>query len=316
MVNSLLNPGAITSILGEIVSWDFRGHSHKESEVRDALRVSGMPVELCPDFKPRNAFKRAIQELKDERVIRMFSEDKLTVQFQFTRESKDERQINYAKEAIITLDKATGDVTCTERPDLAASAKVKLDEKMSARTPSDLHRVIERYMEERKGDLFLIRSAGGCYFVPNNHKDASDRIDSFCSLLGAEYRRFPIAAGMGGEKSVKESIGEGIEKTLAEYQQIATEFDPLAQRQCKMANLIEKVKLVKLKLEAYGLLLNESKSRLAEKTAEVEGIIRQKVLVATSQPKADEPKSDEPKAEVTTETETAQPETVEGNVAA
>jgi hypothetical protein len=93
------------------------------------------------------------------RIIRQVSEDQTTLEFQFTAEKRDGDRFAYELETMLTLEKATGKVTCA-LPGLATLAQEELDHCIAARTGADVTRIVQRLFE-RNADLFPIRDQGG-----------------------------------------------------------------------------------------------------------------------------------------------------------
>lgn len=273
-----------TNLLGEIVSWDFRGVKSTADTVRAAVLAAGLDEKtFCVEIKPAQAFKRAVAELQDERVIRKVEETATTLRFQFTREARAGEGIDYTREAILSLDKKSGLVTCEDagasavnRDDLADLSMRKIAERTFTRTTSDLHAIVSNVFETN-GDLYQIRSQGGCYFVPAAHLAASEQVAKFIDSVGGEYRRFPIPVGVGAEKSVKDSMSEGLGNLIAEYENAAESFDPAVNTELKLKNAIKRIEIAKLRIEGYSHLLAEAKDKLAADARAVEKKVREKL---------------------------------------
>lgn len=271
-----------TNLLGEIVTWDFRGVKATADTVRAAVLAAGLDENtFCVKIKPAQAFKRAVAELQDERVIRKLDDSPAELRFQFTREARGGEGIDYTREAILVLDKKAGTVSCEDGPagkrdDLADLSMQKIAERTFSRTTSDLHAIVSNVFETN-GDLYQIRSQGGCYFVPAEHLAASEQVAKFIDSVGGEYRRFPIPVGVGAEKSVKDSMSEGLGNLIAEYENAADSFDPAVNTELKLKNAIKRIEIAKLRIEGYSHLLAEAKAKLAADAKSVEAKVRAKL---------------------------------------
>lgn len=92
----------------------------------DALRESGLDETVARELAPRHAFSRACKKLARDRIIRQVSEDEAAITFQFTSEKRDGDRFAYELETLLTLEKATGKVSCP-LPGLATLAQEHLD---------------------------------------------------------------------------------------------------------------------------------------------------------------------------------------------
>ena len=104
-----------------------------------ALREAGLDESVARELAPRHAFTRACKALSEDRIIRQVAEDDGTITFQFTKESKVGEEFQYALEAMLTLDKETGKVSCATRT-CREHAQRELDERITARTAGDVTR--------------------------------------------------------------------------------------------------------------------------------------------------------------------------------
>src|SRR5262245_35713538 len=173
-----------TRLLGEIIAWTCTRVAVRHLDLIDALREAGLDESVARELAPRHAFRRACKKLSEARIIRQVGEDSTTLTFQFTKEHRDGGRYEYELETMLTLEKATGKVTCP-LAGLASLAQEELDRCVAARTGSDVTRVIQRLFE-RKADLFPIRAAGGVYFVPQEHAPFLEQVQAFLGKLNGQ----------------------------------------------------------------------------------------------------------------------------------
>src|SRR4051812_33126650 len=131
--NGFLSVTPGTKLLGEIITWSCTGVSIKHTDLIEALREAGLEEGVARELAPRHAFTRACKKLSDARIIRQVGEDDASIRFQFTAEQRDGDRFRYELETVLTLDKATGKVTCS-LPGLATLAQEELDRCVAART--------------------------------------------------------------------------------------------------------------------------------------------------------------------------------------
>src|SRR5438270_2725829 len=274
-VNGLFAAPPGTRLLGEIITWSCAKVRIRHIDLIEALRGSGLDEAVARELAPRHAFARACKKLSEARIIRQVSEDDKVIRFQFTAEHRDGDHFSYDLETMLTLDKATGKVTC-DLPGLATLAQEELDRCLEARTGGDVTKIIQKLFE-RRADLFPIREQGGAYFCPQEHVAFVDQAQSFLGRLNGKMNRFPVPAGTPeGDRSVKESVAAGLAALIADPQSAVEAFggDP---RPSTLERAAERIRQTRFKVEAYTDYLAEEKARLEEQLAEAARQLRAKV---------------------------------------
>src|SRR5688572_23427856 len=267
--------GAGNRLLGEVIAWACPGVSVTHSALVQALEDAGLDPGVARELAPRHAFSRACKRLSDQRIIRPVSEDAAAVKFQFTQESREGDRYEYRLETTLTLDKQTGAVTC-ELPGLATMAQEELDRCISARTGSDVTRVVQKLFE-RQADLFPIRPSGGTYFVPQRHAAFVDKTQDLLSRVGGRLLRFPVPAGTEeGDRSVTQAVADGLAAVVAEHRAAVSHFGTDT-RGDTLERAAERIRVTKFKLTAYAEYLAGERERLERAVAEAEGELREKV---------------------------------------
>jgi hypothetical protein len=274
--------GAGTRLLGEVLAWACPGVSVTHSALVRALEDAELDPGVARELAPRHAFSRACRKLSDQRIIRPVAEDATSIKFQFTSESRREDRIEYTLETMLTLDKQTGTVSC-ELPGLATLAQEELDRCIAARTGSDITRVVQKLFE-RQADLFPIRPAGGCYFVPVRHCAFVDKVQDLLNRVGGRLLRFPVPAGTEeGDRSVTQAVADGLAAVVAEHRAAVAQFGTDT-RDHTLERAAEKIRLSKYKLAAYSEYLAGERERLDRAVAEAEAELREKVAQIAGAP--------------------------------
>jgi hypothetical protein len=274
-VNGLFAAAPGTRLLGEIITWSCSRVSIRHLDLIQALRDAGLDESVARELAPRHAFARACRKLSEARIIRQVAEDEKTIKFQFTAEHRDGDHFSYDLETMLTLEKATGRVTC-DLPGLATLAQEELDRCLEARTGSDVTRIIQKLFE-RRADLFPIREQGGAYFVPQEHSGFTDQVQSFLGRLNGKMYRFPVPAGTPeGDRSVRESVAAGLAAVIQEHQSAIEAFGEDT-RPSTLERAAERIRQTRFKLEAYTAYLSDEKGRLEEQLAEASRRLRAKV---------------------------------------
>ena len=264
-----------TRLLGEIISWTCGGIKVRHLDLVGALRDAGLDEAVARELAPRHAFTRACRKLAQARIIRQVSEDRTGLTFQFTAERKEGDRFAYELETLLTLDKATGKVSCP-LAGLAALAQEELDRCIAARTGGDVTRVVQRLFE-RKADLFPIRPQGGAYFVPQEYAPFLDRVQSFLGKINGQLLRFPVPAGTAeGDRSVREAVAGGLAAMVAEHEAAVAGFGDDT-RPDTLERAAQRIRLTRHKVESYSCYLAEERSRLEKGLAAASARLREKV---------------------------------------
>jgi hypothetical protein len=175
---------------GEVVSWGVGGASFHRDAVAKALTDNGLDASLVKNFLARHAFARACHQLREDRLIEIFREDRYTIEFQFTRRVKTDIELTYHAEAMLVLDKQTGHVSCPV-PELELKARLAMDRARDYRMPADITRIVQRLFDSAQVDLFRIRRQGGAYFVPQQHVGFIDQVHRFLPAAPIRTGRWP-----------------------------------------------------------------------------------------------------------------------------
>lgn len=264
-----------TKLLGEIITWSCAKVSIRHIDLIEALRESDLEESVARELAPRHAFARACKKLAQQRIIRQVAEDEKAIKFQFTAEHREGDRFSYDLETMLTLDKASGKVSC-DLAGLATLAQEELDRCLAARTGSDITRVVQRLFEKR-ADLFPIREQGGAYFCPQEHVTFVDKVQTFLGRLNGKMNRFPVPAGTPeGDRSVKESVAAGLSALISEHQSAIAAFGEDT-RSSTLERAAERIRQTRFKISAYADYLAEEKVRLEEQLAAASSKLRAKV---------------------------------------
>ena len=238
--------------IGEIVSWTAPSKVDYNDLVL-AINGAGLCDSMAPEMRPVNAFKRAIQEMKDGRVIRQCEEDEDRIAFQFTAETLAKGEYEYTTECFVSVAKSDG-VCTSQDAALAQLAEDKLNEKVGQRTASDVTRMIQSLFK-RNGDIFSVREAGGCYFVPQAHVNLCEKVEEVLDMIGGSIRRFEIGATKNATKSAAQAVKEQLDDLVTEFGSYLEMLKSDSPQQVTAAT--KKIAIVKAKAETYKELLGD-----------------------------------------------------------
>jgi hypothetical protein len=266
-------------IHGEIVTWDVAAKTRiSHTRMIDALAAAGLDTTVSRPMAARNAFARACRHLDEQRIIRRIDDSALTMRFQFTAETRTGDRLEYNCETVLILDKLTGKVV-SEVPghdELVNRAQAAIDEEIATRTSTDITDVVQRLCN-RHADLFLIRSQGGCYFVPVAYVEFLAKIETFISAVGGNLRRFPVPVGSKhGDRSVSEAVNDGIEKAVAEHVEAIAKFDPDTQ-DGTLERMVARINETRFRMEAYREYLGEKATEVEASLTAARAELRKKI---------------------------------------
>lgn len=239
--------------LGTIVSWRVPQEVSYDL-LQNALISAGLDPELASELAPAHALRRALREMKQGRVIRKLRREDNLLFFQFTREHLDEREIQYEKEAELSLDVHTGLVSCDVH-EIRDEAVRLLKEHQAKRLTADMTRLLHRVYAAYSADLIPIREQGGAYFVPDMHADLVQQTAKFLDRIGGRMRSFAVRLGSADTaEAVAESMSDYLTQMIQEFRASCEGVDGTSRRDTKerrMGSIAE----MRRKLELYRGLL-------------------------------------------------------------
>jgi hypothetical protein len=264
-----------TELLGEVISWNCNNACVSHADLVKAMESLKLPTFLLPELPVQSAFRRASKALGQKRLVRALEEDSEAITFQFTLEKRDGEFFTYQTETKLTVEKATGKVSC-ELQDLREAVQRELDAELKRRRGSDIGKVLIRLIEQN-GGLFPIRPQGGCYFVAQRHQDFVNKLESLVLRLGCMILRFPVPSGTReGDRSVKDAIANGLSNLVNEYLSMIEAFGADT-RESSFEKAASQIQQEKFKVEAYAGYLAGEQARLQSMLDEASAKLKAKV---------------------------------------
>lgn len=272
-------PSVKGDIWGWVVSWDLDGLTMRFSELSDALRAAGLDPSVAREKLPRDAFARAARRLTTGGIIRPIKDetDPVHLRFQLTREDQAGDELLYSREAVICLDKTTGEIT-SDVPEVTARAKAAFDAAMDLRTSGDVTSIVQRLFK-REGangaDLFPVNKRG-TYFVRKEQGAFLDKIGAFVSGVKGHFVRIPYASGEdAGDTQVKAIVTDGIEDLIRDLDASTAEFCSETSDRA-MTAAAERIKMIKFKIDSYSTYLDDQKDQLQDALRDAVGRMRER----------------------------------------
>jgi len=260
------------NVIGEIITWDIRVGQVPVGKIREALEDAKLGANTLQDLRLRSVFNRAMNKLKEGRLIDEVERDGDIIKFQLTRKEKREGCIDHNYDCIINLNTESGEITCPEDEELAKRATELLDDVAEHRSSGDLSRLVQRLFESR-ADLFSINPRKGvAYFVPVIHRDFSDNVKQFFTAVGGVLERFPVPDDGEGNASVAGAIDYGLADMGRELEQAIREWDDTTRESTKK-KAAKKIEELRFKHQCYSEYLGAKQTDAEEQLASLTSLM-------------------------------------------
>lgn len=263
---------------GRIVKFDIDGPCTIDS-LRLGLKLAGLGEDKAKDMLPRHAWARACKELKAGRIISVVKEEGNFIYFQFTEEALAGDRLQYSFQAVMELNKITGDVTSGDDPALALKAKSLVLAALPVRTKADITRLIHRIFREQKGDL-ASWDGGGSYFVFQEHEHIVDAIEVLLNTIGGSVSSLKISVDGSDpktQKSLAATMTDHLNGLVEEFKESCLTFstDTDAEVLERRSDMLE---VLRGKIELYADVLAEQAETMREAVQEADREMRARVM--------------------------------------
>lgn len=268
-----------TDLMGDVVTWDTSSTLASHAEVCLALKDADLPPDAASELSNRSAFGRACKDLKADRAIDKLETKGKVARFQFTKKHVDSAGLlDYDYECVVELDLGNGDITCPENAALEVQAQSLFATAMQLRNAQDITRLVQKLFKEN-ADLYPVNPRKGvAYFVPAQHADFTDKVETFLKSLGGTLWRFPVPKGTdAGNASVRDAVQGGLSSLLGELQETVSNFGD-STKERTMERVMERYQTIAYKVDAYAEYLGSEQQKLQDKLAEAKEDLKQKIL--------------------------------------
>ena len=209
-----LNKGG--NVVGEMVWWALPvGLEVSHTKLMDALNLAGLDPKKARALPSVYVFNRAVARLARGKMRDRveWSEDKVVIQV--STRVRVPGGIDYIREGTVTLDKATGAITCPD-PIVEVAAKAEFNAAIARRTTNDVTRLIKSLFDKQINKT-VFPTCRGNYFLLAVELPFIESLEKFVAALGGMLMRWPIAEGLTVtnttvQKVVVDSIQEAIMK--------------------------------------------------------------------------------------------------------
>ena len=181
------------------------------------LKASGLGEQWTKKLPQTYAFVRGlratVKSMADAKLIDRVLWTQETVSFQISGRLKVALGIDYTKEAVVMLDRATG-VIASNCGTTQAAVIAEFTKAEKERRTQDITRLIRRILDQKLNTtVFPIK--GGAFFVATGEKPLLDNIETFVSLVGGHTVRWAIAEGAGQNNTqVQTVVVDSLQQTI------------------------------------------------------------------------------------------------------
>jgi ribosome modulation factor len=256
-------------LLAEVVAWDMRGVSEVPvCTVRNAIVSAGITCDV-PELRATTAFNRATKPLKaDANVIRgrkkCAKSKGAPKSYAIHRVSEDYGDLEYLKRADVTLDAATGRVSCPDEYELERTLQQGVREAMETRTQSDITRIVQNLFDSQAELYPLVPSKGVAYIVPSAFRDFVAKVERFVNSLGGTLVRVAVPKGdQVSNRNFAEAVEQGLAAMIEEVKSVAEGWTDKT-RESTVERHLAKLDQVIFRAECYAEHLGAQQAKLIE----------------------------------------------------
>lgn len=293
-------------ILGWLIFWNVREVEITRDKFAAALGVAGLDSDYAKEHNARSALVRALNSLKEQKIVRTVNEDSVSITFQFTAEVKvgqdHDARLSYHPEVIITVDKEhygmfkdfRTAITKVDDPKTglqsAGAEQIKdqlaaaFEREKNSYKSSDITRYIQNILQ-KQADIVSLRPQGSIYFVPAAYGPVIDSLKMMLAEIGGDSRfdAIPLPDVKDVRKTVGDSFAEevasilgGLDKEVADMNSSSKEITEkwISYRK-------EVIRKVKARIDMYSELLGDKAGELAGSFDAIEATLRPRILDLT-----------------------------------
>ena len=305
-----INEGSLNlDILGYLVFWNIREVDVTRTAFAAALEEAGLDPKYAKEHNARSSLIRALNSLKEQKIVKMVSEDRVYARFQFTAELKsgegDAARLSYHPQVIVTVDKEHYLMFHDEEPDAFRKSITKVDDaktdlqsadaesikdqlaaaferERSSYKSSDITRYVQSILED-EADIVSLRQQGSIYFVPATFQTQVEAIRALINQIGGAHSRFdaiPVPDVKDARKTVGNAFAEEVANTLAsldkEVEEMNNSDKDIADKWVNHRK--DQITKIKARIDMYAEVLGEKAGELSGGFDRVSASLKPRVL--------------------------------------
>lgn len=249
------------------------------------LESVGLPTSFAREHNWRSSFIRALRNMEEKRIIKLVSENKDRLIYQFTAETlqdDDTPYIDYVKETSVVIDKNKYAET-----GIFADSLVKGNEEIKKRiaelfeiektkyNSSDMNRYVQKIFRSR-ADIVALRNQGGVYFIPATYGEVIDAVSRMVQQIpGLTFDHLPIPDVESSRVTVRTAVNDEV---LASMLEIDRDIKAVAEGHQQVTETwrktrIGRIEAIKERIRQYSSILNGAGTDLEKQAITLESRI-------------------------------------------
>lgn len=288
LVRKLQGEGSL-EILGYICWWSIRNVDITQNEFIEILKECELNTKYAREHNYLSAFKRALKNMEQARIIRIVEENSQQIICQFTAENKvadkNDPRFNYDPETVIYIDKNRYRDTKDFKQALVkgdkdirdALAQYFLQEKVRYNS-NDITRYVQKILND-VADILSLRDQGCLYFIPSEYADIMQRVQRMVRKIqggpGA-FQSVPLPNVGDSRAMVSNAVTGEIEQSIKKLDEDLDEILNSGKEVTEVwkATRIRRIDQLRERLDRYAEVLNGEGDKYDQKAVKLEGQIR------------------------------------------
>jgi hypothetical protein len=275
MIEKINIQGQDVPIVGWMVWWSTRNVDINMEELQEALKSCGIDAKYAAEHNYLATFKRALKQMETQRIIRIISNNSMTLKCQFTQETiKDEEGqevFDYDRETVVVIDKVNYRKTKNFESSILQCRddikKVLVEHFMKEKTrynSQDITRYVQNIL--RNGaDIISLRDQGCLYYVPVGNKELLESLDKLIGMVSNNAGQFdymPLPDVQKSRDMVTSAVTNNIENA---FKMLEKEIDDKSKQTDTVSvnwknTRIQKIQRIQERLQKYQELLGDKSS--------------------------------------------------------
>lgn len=285
LINQLTEDNVSISILGYLVWWSIRNVDIDQERFAECLEECEIDEKYAREHNYLSAFKRALHNMEEARIIRIVEESPVRILCQFTAENKvetkrDGPRFDYDPETVIHIDK----IVYKKAKDFA-QALVKGDEQIKKQlvehyqkekiryNSNDITRYIQKILNDQ-ADILSLRDQGCLYFIPSGYAATMEKVQRLVRMIqsGNTFECVPLPDVRASRSLVSTAVTAETELT---FDKLETEVAAMLQTGQEVTEVWKDTRLRRLRqlrkrLSDYAEVLGDEGDKMVASTEKLE----------------------------------------------
>lgn len=264
IVDALTSTGG--ALLGTMAMWSLWDAVISVEELKEKFEEVGLDWDEwgLPEISGQRAFRKAVRATRQESdpdiLVRPILTGEEEIVMGIVRESrlKEEKDLRYAAECIVTYDRANEAVKLSNsKNQWGQLLKQKFSDLHDYYVTQDFIRLLTKNISKRLGAICL-RSTGGVYFVPHLGQN-SEILMKHRLLINAvgnsHFSCYPVFDNRQSQRDLGYEAKRELHEEIASIQELIEEFKAEPPRRDTMKRKLESFQDLKKKAQTYATML-------------------------------------------------------------